>query len=324
MKRTLPLILSFFTIIAHAQVTRKVIVEHFTNTYCSICASRNPGFYNNMGQYPEVLHIAYYPSAPYPACPLNHHNKPEADARTNFYSVYGGTPRIVIQGAVIPSSASYADPSLFTSQLGQTTPFELKVILTATSLTTCQVRVVVKKVAASSLASMTLYGAIVEDTLAFTANNGETKHYDVFRKAVWGSSPISIAAPVAVGDSVEQVQTLPFHSAWNTGRIYAIAMLQDGTKAVIQAERSGHISSATSVGTMPMGINIFPDPATDMLSVAGLPAGQYHVTITDIRGVVIKNELLSGNIDISALRPGMYMLRLTGGDNTCTTRFVKQ
>ena len=30
-----------------AQTSKKMLVEHFTNTKCSICASLNPGFYAN-------------------------------------------------------------------------------------------------------------------------------------------------------------------------------------------------------------------------------------------------------------------------------------
>jgi hypothetical protein len=38
--------------LAHAQVTKKIIVEHFTNTKCSVCASRNPGFHTNLNVNP--------------------------------------------------------------------------------------------------------------------------------------------------------------------------------------------------------------------------------------------------------------------------------
>ena len=88
-----------------------MLVEHFTNTYCSVCASKNHGFYANLWRYPQVWHVAYHPSSPYAACPLSMANVPENDARTNYYGVYGGTPRLVIQGAVV-TSTNYADSAI--------------------------------------------------------------------------------------------------------------------------------------------------------------------------------------------------------------------
>ena len=51
--------LSFFVAIlfqtASAQVERTVIVEHFTNTRCGICAFRNPAFYENLNNQENVF-----------------------------------------------------------------------------------------------------------------------------------------------------------------------------------------------------------------------------------------------------------------------------
>src|SRR5688572_14710898 len=95
--------LSILVVSTFAQTPRQVIVEHFTNTRCSICASKNPGFYSLLhGSYPQVLHIAYHPSAPYSNCYFSLQNPTENNSRTNYYGVYGSTPRAVIQGNVIP------------------------------------------------------------------------------------------------------------------------------------------------------------------------------------------------------------------------------
>jgi hypothetical protein len=99
-------ILFFVSSITLAQVPKKVVVEHFTNTRCSVCASRNPGFYNNYKTQAGVIHLAIHPSSPYAACVLSQHNPVENDARTNYYGVYGGTPVLVIQGVVISTSAN--------------------------------------------------------------------------------------------------------------------------------------------------------------------------------------------------------------------------
>lgn len=62
----LVLLLSGLTVFAQ-QVPKKVLVAHFTNTRCSVCASRNPGFFNNLDNQNngDLIHIAYHPSRPY-------------------------------------------------------------------------------------------------------------------------------------------------------------------------------------------------------------------------------------------------------------------
>src|SRR5688572_6916976 len=122
MKKLTLLSLIFISSVAIAQVPKKVIVEHFTNTKCSICASKNPGFYTNLAAHPGVLHLSVYPSSPYAACLLSQQTQPESDARTNYYGIYGGTPRFIIQGTVLPSNTNYADASIFTPYTGQTSP----------------------------------------------------------------------------------------------------------------------------------------------------------------------------------------------------------
>lgn len=320
MKRiVLNIVCSLFYISSFAQaVPKKVIVEHFTNSYCSICASRNPGFYNNLWQFADVLHIAYHPSAPYAACPINKHNKSENDARTNYYGVYGSTPRIVIQGNVVPPAADYTAASLFQNETGKTSSFDVKIMMQALSPGAAVIKVIIKKVDTGSSTTAYLYAAIVEDTLFYMANNGESKHYDVFRKAVWGNS---VSLPANVGDSAEYSEVVNMDAAWNTSRIYSIAMLQGSDKKMIQAAGSNHF--AATLGMEAIGQNsdiiIFPNPAGDVLHVSGLDKGL--ISIYDMIGKPVVVEKVKGpvyNMDISLLPKGTYLLKYgyEGGEHT--------
>src|SRR5260221_7207968 len=89
------LLSQFICQLSLAQVAKKIIVEHFTNTDCSICAALDPGFYANLNAHPGVLHLSIHPSAPYPNGLLYKQNATANDARTNYYGVYGSTPRLV-------------------------------------------------------------------------------------------------------------------------------------------------------------------------------------------------------------------------------------
>nr|MBK9652878.1 hypothetical protein [Bacteroidota bacterium] len=92
---------------ANAQSPKTVLVEHFTNTWCSICASKNPAMYQTLSNYPQVLHIAFHPSSPYPGCVFNVQNMAENDARANYYNAYGGTPKCFEWKIIVSNTANY-------------------------------------------------------------------------------------------------------------------------------------------------------------------------------------------------------------------------
>src|SRR5690606_20541686 len=119
--------LMFIYSLVFAQSPRKIIVEHFTNSNCSTCASRNPGFFANLNNHPEVLHMSVHPSAPYSNCLLYQQNATDNDARTNYYGIYGGTPRIVVNGNVVSASTNYSSASIFTNYLSQTSPASIRI-----------------------------------------------------------------------------------------------------------------------------------------------------------------------------------------------------
>lgn len=304
----LPILLLGSRMLYAQAVEKKVVAEHFTNTHCSVCASRNPGFYSNLWQFPEVLHIAYHPSAPYAACPLSQHNAAESDARTNFYGVYGSTPRIVIQGQAIPANANYTDGTLFQSQAGATTPFSLAVEMKEISAGTLEIRTIVKKVDVSALADLQLYAAIVEDTLFFTAQNGEDKHYDVFRKSVWGV-PLNVPAPAAVGDSVVQVAQVSVNPGWERKKLYTVALLQQMDKSLVQAARSAHLPVTTDIeDLLPVTMAVYPNPFSNAIHFQSVPADAMYY-VRDLHGKTVAEGLAGkGEAVLSALPPGAYLI----------------
>ncbi len=309
----------------HAQpVTQTVVAEHFTNTYCSICASRNPGLYANYANFPQVLHVAYHPSAPYAACPLNQHNKTENDARTNFYGLYGATPKLVIQAKEV--TGSFTNASVFQNELGNTTAFDMTAKLTEVSGNKIEIRVVVRKKDASALTSLTLYVPLVEDTVFFAANNGESKHHDVFRKSFWGANPFAITAPVNIGDSTVHTQQIAINGVWNKGRVYAIAILQDNSKNHVQAAKSNKLAYPASIRHQNISpVFITPNPATDYLQLHGDANNNYYITIQDITGRQISRFALNGGdkIDISRLADGQYTAYIQQGITQKAFKFIK-
>ncbi len=309
------------------QVLKTVLAEHFTNTYCKVCAARNPGLYSNIANYPEVLYISYHPSAPYAACPLNKYNTLENDARTKYYDAYGGTPNLFVGGKLVVSP--FTDNSIFTSQAGEMTSFDVRVSMEQLGSDSAVISVVVKKVDTSTLSDLELYGAIAEDTLFFTSNNGEALHINVFRRSLWGTDALSITAPAGVGDSVIYTQVVAVDPVWVKSRVYAIAMLQQADKQVVQAAVSAKSFAAavSPVVTCPVGtVCIYPNPAEQMLFLAGNIVGS-TANIYDETGRLCKSVAITRSeqfIDVSSLRIGLYYFVLNNSSGVVCKKFLKQ
>jgi len=169
MLKRLPLFLTVFFLSAltsiSAQVEKKVIVEHFTNSRCSVCAGRNPAFFQNLDNHPDVLHIAIHPSSPYSNCLLNNNNPEENDARTNYYGIYGSTPKLVIQGENIAVNADYGSAEIFAPYLGQTSPISMNTNLILNSDNTVSAFVGFNAAIDNEIEGAELFLAIVEDTV---------------------------------------------------------------------------------------------------------------------------------------------------------------
>ena len=313
--------------IANAQVAKKVVVEHFTNTKCSICASKNPGFYTNLNNHPGVIHLAVHPSSPYSACVLSQHNVVENDARTNYYGVYGSTPRLVIQGVVISGSANYSSASIFTPYLGQMSPASIKIVQSKYGNDSIRSRIVIKTEAAHALGNLKLFVALAEDTLVYTGSNGEPVHYDVFRKSLTGATGISITLPSTVGDSVVYTKSSPSNVAWNFSRIGTLAILQDATsKAVVQSESA--LASSNNVTTGIFSANAFNQNITAFVTDNAIVIKQAvysentSITVYDITGKIILTKALTNTYEAIALpniSAGFYVYAIKSKDSIVKT-----
>lgn len=312
-----------------AQVPKKIIVEHFTNTKCSICASKNPGFYTNLSNHPGVLHLAIHPSSPYTTCLLSQQSLADSDARTNYYGLYGSTPKFVINGTDIPTSTNYASAQLFTPFQGQTSPISISIKQYKYGNDSIKSAITIKAVAAHSYTNLKLFAALAEDTINYTSQNGETRHYDVFRKALWGAGGTTIAAPANIGDSAVYTTTTAANPVWDFSRIYTLALLQlDDTKDVVQAEAipatQQDADVATSINNLPvLETSIFPNPTKGLLNIQVATTGLINLAVISAEGRVITNTrfVQQTAVDLTGLPAGLYSVILST-EKTYTTKRV--
>ena len=305
--------------ICHAQrVPVNTIVEHFTNTKCSICFNKNPGLYANLAKHPSVLYLSIHPSSPYTACILSKQNTADNDHRTKYYDVYGGTPVIVINGQEI-SGTSFTDTSLFKPFQGLTSAFSIEASTSKTSSNTIQTRLVIKKVDASEVQSAVLFTSIAEDTVSVNGGNGELTHYNVSRK----SFQEIIDLPLDVNDSIVLVKTVNINPVWNAKRMFTTAILQEKvTNKLIQANQSKLIVDATTTSANDHMENTYfrvhPNPAHDFIyighngydSESNQEAVQFEL-LTPSGVSVLKGSYISETtIDIRNISTGLYYLIL--------------
>ncbi len=331
MKKHLLLLLSLcLTIPGFAQVNKTVIVEHFTNTLCSICASRNPGFRTNLANQPGVLLLTFHPSVPYSACIFNQHNKAENDARTTYYGILSGTPRLVIQGEVVSPGANYGSASIFTPYQGDSTVASIRIEQQKFGADSIEVRVWVKTEAEHGLGALSLFVGLAEDTIFYNAPNGESPHVNVFRKSLSGAVGQQIFLSGAVGDSVPFVGRTAMHPDWDAERIFTTVILQDeASKALIQAASvSPALNSPTAIEPeFSLSVQVYPNPAREQIQIEVSEPGPMQAKLYSLLGREIETFSFSGShqLDLQRLSPGVYWIAFQNAAGQQTGRkFVKE
>ena len=301
-----------------AQVPKLVVLEHFTNTYCSICANSNPNLNANMANQSDVLRISYHPSSPYSGCSLNQHNVSGNDDRTNQYGVYGGTPRIVIQGEVQQAGGgNFSNPALFDNYSGQTAPISVDVTTdtTVSDSMIVMVTITVEDQLTIDQQYPILYVGLGEDTIFFNAPNGEADHINVFRKELNGSTGNGISLDDVIGTIETYSFTVARNSNWDLARIFGYAIVQDAnTNEIFQAGASNFTPDFSSSVEAQMAQNYSYFISNNLLNISLNDINLFdQVVIFDLQGKVVSSRVINSDqisIDISDLNPSMYIVQL--------------
>ncbi|MCB0739368.1 MAG: T9SS type A sorting domain-containing protein [Bacteroidetes bacterium] len=316
MTKTILALLAFLLIgftNVNAQTEQKIIAEHFTNTLCSTCSFQNPKIKANIRSNPNVLHLTIHPSRPYSACILNKHNKQEQDDRTKFYGIYGSTPKLVINGELFTGN-DYSSTSLFNDYKNKTTPLSIVIKQQRFGTDSIKFQIIVKAESDHSLGELSLFTAVVEDTIFYDAPNGEKEHYNVFRRTILGEVP-TFTLGATKGDSMVFEGTVAAHTDWNFNRIGSMVMVQEvAGKGIVQ---SGHAPASqddvidNTVGAkeqerVEQEFRVYPNPMEgDALYVS--EPGVY--SLYSIDGALVAIQQAQQTINVEGLKPGVYFIR---------------
>jgi len=310
MKKFTFVIAIFISTLTMAQTAKINIVEHFTNTRCSICAAKNPAMYDVLDQYPDVIHISYHPSSPYSNCVLSQHNPSENDERTNFYGLYGGTPSAALNGTPLPNQS----PIVKTGDLDQVTDemsaFSVLVELSEGTNNQMNVSVTVEKLSENSSENLQLYVALAEDKVQYAAPNGEDIHHDVFRLKLGNE----IMNSMEIGETEVFTYSYSFDSNWVANEMFAYAILQTDTKEVVQADKSPLAGALTGIENSLIKngeLNIFPNPTHNLLNINNRSELQFaSVSIYNTYGQLVLFQEFNDVINVENLNTGIYILQI--------------
>jgi hypothetical protein len=328
-KNTLLLLAFLAASVAHAQDSAKkyVLIEHFTNSNCSNCGSKNPAFYNLIDQYPaDIHHISIHPPIPYSSCALYQANTTENSGRSNYYGIFG-TPSLVINGESQPLSTPLLTALTLQNYLGQTSPVRVQVSETFNG-NTRNVNVKVHSLDVVPGSTYKLYVAAVEKTLNYQGTNSETVHHDVFRDMVTDINGLDFT-PATVGQFAEFNFSYTLNANWNANEMYTLAWVQrPSNKEVLNSGTRFDPVVSASGEPATQSIRIQPNPVTEVASawIGDDVARQVEVFAGNGQRVSFDVESAQeGMVSIPAaeLRPGIYYVKISGEKGVYVAKMVK-
>jgi len=303
------------------QVSQKIIVEHFTNTLCVLCSSRNPDFYEVYNNNPDILHVSYYPSSPFRNCQLHQHNTVESDGRTNYYNIYGSTPKFVIQGK---NNTQYAKDDVYEPYQNKLSDVSISLVQYIDDAGQINAEIIIKNETGANLANTVLFVGVAETYLRVEgANVREKDNYDVFRKAFTPAEGESIN----LSETLSASYKIDIHPDWDLQQLYVYAIVQNAdAKTVIQAE-----AAAPGIERM-VGINnyqiettaFYPNPASSFIYSS---TNFNEIEIYNNKGQVVlnTNTNINNKIDVHQLKKGLYFIKaLTTENSIIVQKFLKE
>jgi hypothetical protein len=311
------------------QFKKYVLVEHFTNTKCSICASKNPQLFTTLDLYPnDVHHISIHPSTPYNTCELYLANPVENQARANFFNVQG-TPQVFLNGTAATINNQLA--SKIATQATAQSLLNIKVENTPTATgrhgkITLQVS---EDIHSQPSQGYKIFVAVVEKTLNYSSPNGETVHHNVFRD-YWGTNGLgqSFTLPTFGNPTVIE-QDFTYDPTWNANEMYLMAYVQNmDTKEILNSGTEfDPIVSSVKDNFEAKSIRFTPNPANDLTTIN---AGENNIKQVELYNLAGKQVIAVQNIEktmfdlnLSACKSGIYIAKVTTSEGVFSQKLVK-
>ena len=325
------LLMVLSTLITAQNLPKKyVLIEHFTNSRCGVCAGKNPVFFNliEQAQYaPEVHHIAIHPQFPYSNCVFYQANTTDNTARVSAYTGIFGTPTVVLNGVVNSGGSQLLTAAKLNTLIGQTSSLNLKVTETGTG-SNRSVNVKARTVGTIAQGNYKLYLALVEKTVTQTTPNGEPVHHDVLRKLLPAADGFDFV-PGVDGATIEFNADYAIANTWNADEMYVVAFVQNTvTKEVLNSGTKFDTDFTSGTEDLVVSnVKISPNPVTDQ-AFAQLSDDQVQSVVvfaSNGQRISVETEIDQQSLSIATanLPSGVYYVKITGAKGVYGAKFVK-
>jgi hypothetical protein len=320
---------------AAAQFPKTLLIEEFTSATCGPCVDASTALNKVLDSVKSqklgtAVTIRYHVNEPFPHDPMYDANPTDVAARKQLYIGTGSVnPPVLRINGEETSAAPTSFVDVFTAvkpYLTEKSPVKLDVVQTREG-NQLMIKVTATASQSEGVNGLTLRLAVLEsfvhyDKLDIAAWNKETDFYDVMRKMLANSSPITLN-PKA---SASYTFTLPIDPSWNIDKIFSVAFLQDPFDNVVIQTGTGQMTSSVAAPASMAGFSLdqsTPNPANNMVTVGyslGTPQ-QVTIELYNASGArvasVDKGVRESGahraSIDISSLPAGAYTYTITAG-----------
>ena len=125
----------------------------------------------------------------------------------------------------------------------------------------------------------------------------------------------SVPATITDGTVANYTFTYTVPGTSNRANMYAVVMLIDNATGEIVNAKSTPLAAAGIASVETIGMNVYPNPASDNVNVAFEAAGDYTITITDMAGRVVSTNAFSNlsgaqniAIPVAELMSGNYIV----------------
>ncbi|UOQ72752.1 zinc-dependent metalloprotease [Hymenobacter cellulosilyticus] len=139
------------------------------------------------------------------------------------------------------------------------------------------------------------------------------------------SSTFTVPATAKTGPTRARI-VMSDNSATSSCGSYSYGETEDYTVNITGG--SARAESAARLGGSATEYSVYPNPATDVLNVvipSGREASAVSVKVYDVRGAEMKQARFdNGQLNVSQLAKGVYMLTIADGQQVSHQRFVKQ
>lgn len=318
------------------QEDRKVLVEIFTNSHCSLC----PTAHNIIDNYlagpngDKISYIYYHMVYPYSDDPLYWESMEGSDARDNYYNPISATPQGWFDGDYQGSSSGWT--ASLDNLVGTQSP--LKIILNGTRNTT-QFNINAQLTRTGNIADndLVIHFIVVED-LYYDGRNSVSNHKHVMRKML--PTPGGQSFSIDLNETKDIPQTITLDPLWDADSLNVVVFVQSAaSKTIYQSETISYsdltVTSLSDDDELPTEFVLeqnFPNPFNPSTKINFvLPqSGFISLKVYNILGnevaTVVSENLPSGihRIEFNAtnLSSGTYFYTLTSGNFSETKKMI--